>query len=33
MVLLHQFPMPARIYAPHQDIQSLHELAERLFGL
>ena len=32
MVLLHQFPMPPRIYAPHQDATSLQELAERLFG-
>ena len=33
MVLLHQFPMPTQIYAPHHDAQSLAELAERLFGL
>jgi hygromycin-B 7''-O-kinase len=32
MVLLHQFPMPACIYAPHQDARTLSELAERLFG-
>ena len=33
MVLLHQFPMPRRIYTPHQHIKSLDELAERIFGL
>jgi len=33
VVLLHQFPMPASIYAPHQDARTLQELAERLFGL
>jgi hypothetical protein len=33
MVLLHQFPMPARAYAPHQPVNSLEELSERLFGL
>jgi hygromycin-B 7''-O-kinase len=32
MVLLHQFPMPARFYAPHRHVKSLNELAERLFG-
>ena len=33
MVLLHQFPMPASVYAPHQDAPTLHALAERLYGL
>jgi hypothetical protein len=33
MVLLHQFPMPARIYAPHQQVTTLEELSECLFGL
>jgi Phosphotransferase enzyme family len=33
MVLMHQFPMPPRIYAPHQDVTSLQDLAERLFGV
>ena len=33
MVLLHQFPMPADIYAPHRDARTLQELAERLFGI
>jgi hypothetical protein len=33
MVLLHQFPMPAWVYAPHHDVRSLHELAERLFEI
>ncbi len=32
-VLLHQFPMPAQIYVPHQDAHTLDELAELLFGL
>jgi hypothetical protein len=32
MVLLHQFPVHSRVYAPHQDAQTLQELAERLFG-
>ena len=33
MVLLHQFPMPASVYAPHRDARSLQELAECLFGI
>jgi hygromycin-B 7''-O-kinase len=33
LVLLHQFPMPARVYQPHLDVQTLPELAMRLFGL
>jgi len=33
MVLLHRFPMPANVYAPHQDADTLQELAERLFGV
>jgi hygromycin-B 7''-O-kinase len=32
MVLLHQFPMPPRVYAPFLDLCSLDELAECLFG-
>jgi len=32
MVLLHQFPMPASVYEPYQDAQSLSEVAEGLFG-
>jgi hypothetical protein len=33
MVLLHQFPMPVSVYAPHSEVHTLHELAERLFGV
>lgn len=33
MLLLHQFPMPPDIYAPHRDVPSLQELAQCLFGL
>jgi hygromycin-B 7''-O-kinase len=33
MVLLHQFPMPVQIVTPHQQVPSLNELAERLFGV
>jgi hygromycin-B 7''-O-kinase len=33
MVLLHQFPMPASVYAPYQHAASLSELAQRLFGI
>lgn len=33
VALLHQFPMPARVYAPHQDASTLQDLAERLFGV
>jgi hygromycin-B 7''-O-kinase len=33
MVLLHQFPMPARFYAPYQHVQSLQELAECMFAV
>ena len=33
MVLLHQFPMPASVYAPHQDARTLQDLAECLFGI
>jgi Phosphotransferase enzyme family len=32
-LLLHQYPMPAHIYAPYQDARSLDELAEGLFGI
>jgi hypothetical protein len=32
MVLLHQFPMPANIYAPFKDTPSLDELAVNLFS-
>jgi hypothetical protein len=32
-VFLHQFPMPAWVYEPYQDIQSLQELAECLFAV
>ena len=33
MVLMHQFPMPPWVYAPYQDVTSLGELAEGLFGI
>lgn len=33
VVLLHQFPMPAWVYAPHRDARTLQELAERLFSV
>ena len=33
MVLLHQFPMPARVYGPHRDSRTLQELAECLFAV
>lgn len=33
MVLLHQFPMPVEIYGPNGDVQTLHELAARLFDI
>jgi len=33
MVLLHPFPMPAWVHMPHQDIQTLDDLAECLFGI
>jgi hypothetical protein len=33
MVLLHQFPMPAKFYAPYLQLKSLQELAECLFAL
>jgi hygromycin-B 7''-O-kinase len=33
MVLLHQFPTPASVYAPYQQATSLSELAECLFGI
>jgi hypothetical protein len=33
MLLLHQFPMSAQMYALYQDVQTLHELAEGLFGV
>jgi hypothetical protein len=33
MVLLHQFPMSAQVYAPHRDVQTLQELAEGLFDV
>jgi hypothetical protein len=33
MVLLHQFPMPEKGYAPYMDAQSLWELADRIFAL
>lgn len=32
MVLLHQFPMPAPVYAPYRHLKSLHELADGLFA-
>ncbi len=32
MLLLHQFPMPGWLYAPHQDARTLDELSERLFA-
>ena len=33
MVFLHQFPMPAWVYEPYQDVHSLQELAEGLFAV
>jgi hypothetical protein len=33
VVLLHQFPMPARVYEPHKSALTLQELAEGLFGV
>jgi hygromycin-B 7''-O-kinase len=33
MVLLHQFPMPAQVYAPYSQAASLSELAAGLFGI
>lgn len=33
MVLLHQFPMPAQVYAPFLEVKSLQELAVRLFEI
>jgi hypothetical protein len=33
MVLLDQFSMPARVYAPYRDVKSLQELAECLFAM
>ncbi len=33
LVLLHQFPMPAQFYAGNADVQTLDELAGRLFGV
>jgi hypothetical protein len=33
MVLLHQFPMPAQIYAPYMEVQTLQALAEGLFDI
>jgi hypothetical protein len=33
LVLLHQFPMPAWVYAPFQEVNSLQELAEGLFAV
>ncbi len=33
MVLLHQFPMPSRVYAPYFHVQSMDELAQGLFGI
>jgi hypothetical protein len=33
MVLLHQFPMPSRVYAPYLEVTSLQELAECLFAI
>lgn len=33
MVLLHQFPMAVQTYAPHGDVETLYELAERLFDI
>jgi hypothetical protein len=33
MVLLHQFPLPTRVYAPYIGVKSLQELAEYLFAV
>ena len=33
MVLLHQFPMPAQVYAPFLEVKSLQELAECLYDI
>jgi hypothetical protein len=33
MVLLHQFPMPGRIYAPYSGVPSLSELADCMFAV
>jgi len=33
MVLLHQFPMPAWVYEPYQEVHSIQELAEGLFAV
>lgn len=33
MILLHQFPMPTRVYAPYIHVQSMNELAQGLFGI
>jgi hypothetical protein len=33
MVLLHQFPLPTRVYAPYIGVKSLQELAECLFAV
>jgi hypothetical protein len=33
LVMLHQFPMPAWVYAPYQSARSMHELAEGLFAV
>ena len=32
MLLLHQFPMPASFYAPHSDVDTLDQLAEKLYA-
>ena len=33
LVLLHQFPMPAWVYQPYQEVHSIQELAECLFAV
>jgi hypothetical protein len=33
MVLLHQFPIPAQVYAPYLHAQNLNELAQGIFGV
>jgi hypothetical protein len=33
MALLHQFPLPASVSASHADVQTLDELAVKLFAI
>ncbi len=33
MLLLHPFPMPGWVYAPHREVGTLDELADQLFGI